>query len=129
MAGTITADTLTHSTAGSVTTNNLVKGTKQWCRWNQTGTAAISESFNTSSLTDLGTGLGRLTYTNSMNTSTYAVGTAIGELNGGGNRGIGMNGNGGRPTTSSADYYQWNTSWAGQDQTNCNATITGGDLA
>lgn len=129
MAGTIVADTLTHSTAGSVTTDFVVKGTKQWCRWNQTGTAAIDESFNTSSLTDLGTGRGRLTYTNSMNTTTYSVGTAIGELAGGGNRGIGMNGNAGRPTASDADYYMFNTSWSAQDQDNCNATITGGDLA
>ena len=129
MAGKIIADQIEHSTAGSIATNNLVKSTKQWCRWNQTGTAAINESFNTSSLTDFGTGHARLTYTNSMNTSTYAVGTAIGELAGGGNRGIGLRGSNGYPTSNGAEYYMWNTSWGAQDQDNCNATITGGDLA
>ena len=55
--GTLKADTLTHSTAGSVTTNNVVNGSaKHWANLNGDGTIALRDSFNHSSATDNGTG-------------------------------------------------------------------------
>ena len=76
MAGTIVADTLTHSTAGSIATNYVVDGSaKAWASVDMTGTASIKSSLNTSSLADNGTGIGTLTLTNALtNTDQGAAG-------------------------------------------------------
>lgn len=76
MAGTIVADTLTHSTAGSIATNYVVDGSaKAWASVDMTGTASIKSSLNTSSLADNGTGIGTLTLTNALtNTDQAAAG-------------------------------------------------------
>ena len=72
--GTLKADTLTHSTAGSLATNYVVEGSKKmWCNFQGTGTAAIRDSFNTSSITDNGTGDYRFTFTNAMNNVNYST--------------------------------------------------------
>ena len=56
MAGKIVADTLEHSTAGSIATNYVVEGSaKQWSNYSGAGTT-LRDSFNTSSATDNGTG-------------------------------------------------------------------------
>ena len=71
--GIIKADTLTHSTAGSLATNYVVNGSaKAWMQLNGTGTIAIQGSFNTSSVTDNNTGDYQQTYTNSFNNDDYA---------------------------------------------------------
>jgi len=67
MAGTIVADTLTHSTAGSIATNYVVEGSaKAWVNFNGTGTIAILSSLNTASLTDRGTGEYTANYSSNM---------------------------------------------------------------
>ena len=67
MAGTIIADTLTHSTAGSIATNYVVDGSaKAWVNFNGTGTIAILSSLNTASLTDRGTGEYTANYSSNM---------------------------------------------------------------
>jgi hypothetical protein len=90
--GTLKADTLTHSTAGSLATNFVVQGSgKAWCEFNGQSTVAISDSFNIGSLTDAGTGLYDLTFTNSMNNAGFASTGAAGErLDNGGNRSCGL---------------------------------------
>ena len=90
--GTLKADTLTHSTAGSLATNFVVEGSaKAWCEFNGQSTVAISDSFNISGLTDAGTGLYDLTFTNSMNNAGFASTGAAGErLDNGGNRSCGL---------------------------------------
>jgi hypothetical protein len=66
MAGTIVADTLTHSTAGSVTTDYVVNGSaKAWGRYSHND-AAFDDSFNFSSAVDQGTGDARLTFSSAM---------------------------------------------------------------
>ena len=73
MAGKIIADTLEHSTAGSVTTDYVVNGSaKSWVNLNGTGTIAIRDSLNVASLTDNGTGSYDANYTNNMNDTNYA---------------------------------------------------------
>ena len=68
--GTLKADTLTHSTAGSVDTNNVIKGTaKAWWSSNDT---TLKDSFNISSLTDVAASTYDFNYTNSMNNDDYA---------------------------------------------------------
>jgi hypothetical protein len=101
---------------------------KQWCRWNHTGTAAINDSFNTSSLTDNGTGRGQLAYTSNMADGNYHLSTAVGELTGGGNRGIGVRGTDKTPSTDGCAYLCFNTNWSPADQDLCSASIHG-DLA
>ena len=75
MAGKIVADTLEHSTAGSIATNYVVEGSaKAWCQFGGgDGTISYDESFNGSSLTDLGVGRYQNNITSAMNTTTYPV--------------------------------------------------------
>jgi hypothetical protein len=74
MAGTIAADTLTHSTAGSIATNFVVEGSaKAWVNFNGTGTIASRDSFNIASLTDNGTGQYLLSYSSSMGNDDYVL--------------------------------------------------------
>ena len=74
MAGKIVADTLEHSTAGSVTTQYVVNGSaKAWSNFNGTGTIALRDSFNISSLTDNATGRHTTSYTNSLNNADYSL--------------------------------------------------------
>ena len=73
MAGTIIADTLTHSTAGSVTTDYVVNGSaKAWVNFNGTGTIAERDSFNLSGLTDNGTGNYDVNFTNAMGNADFS---------------------------------------------------------
>ena len=82
MASVLKVDTLTGvTTAGSIavtgegnsTTTNLQQGlAKAWMQLNGTGTIAIQDSFNTSSVTDNTTGDYQQTYTNSFNNDDYA---------------------------------------------------------
>ena len=70
--GTLKADTLTHSTAGSLDTNYVVNGSaKQWVNITGTGTPAANDSFNTSSITDTGTGYHTPNLTNAMSNANY----------------------------------------------------------
>ena len=74
MAGTIAADTLTHSTAGSLTTDYVVNGSaKAWANTNQTSTQSNRDSFNVASITDGGLGVTTLAFTNSMNNANYST--------------------------------------------------------
>jgi len=71
MAGTIAADTLTHSSAGSIATNYVVEGSsKAWFNFNGTGSMVINDSFNMSSVTD-----------NAQGDYTPAMSTALGNAN------------------------------------------------
>ena len=74
--GTLKADTLTHSTAGSLDTNFVVNGSSKSWIYAASGLASINGSLNVSSLGDDGTGDGTVNVTNSFSGSTYsAVGT------------------------------------------------------
>ena len=65
----------TIASEGGAATTDLQQGLfKQWCRIVQTGTQAIGDSFNTSGITDDGTGKTTFAFTNAMNSATgYAV--------------------------------------------------------
>jgi len=70
--GKIKADTLEHSTAGSLDTKFVVNGSaKAYARCVAAGTS-ITKSFNISSLADTGTALQTLTLTNAMSDANYA---------------------------------------------------------
>ena len=81
MAGTIVADTLTHSTAGSIATNYVVEGSaKAWIDI-PSGQASINDSLNVSSLDDDGTGDGGINLTSSFGSVNYSI--AMGAEDGG----------------------------------------------
>ena len=75
--GIIKADTLTHSTAGSLATNFVVNGSaKAWI--SVTSTVEIHDSLNTSSGTDHGTGDYSYNLTNAFTTiNGYSQTTAV----------------------------------------------------
>jgi len=79
--GTLKADTLTHSTAGSLATNYVVNGSaKAWVNFNGESTLSVRDSLNIGSVTDNGTG----NYTNNFS-SAFASATYNTTGGGGGN--------------------------------------------
>ena len=71
MAGKIIADTLEHSTAGSIATNYVVNGSGK-ARIEKSGdNATINESFNVSSLDDDGAGICGVNITSAFSTARY----------------------------------------------------------
>ena len=74
MAGKIIADTLEHSTAGSIATNYVVNGSaKAWAIIDtNTATTATTGSMNVSSVADNGLGDFTLAWATSMNATPYA---------------------------------------------------------
>ena len=72
LTGTTTAGSISVTGEGNSTTTNLQQGlAKSWCNADGTGTAHIDDSLNTGSLTDGGTGIMTITFTNNMgNTET-----------------------------------------------------------
>jgi len=68
--GTLKADTLTHSTAGSLATNFVVEGSaKAWIFG--TSAAALTDSFNASSGTDNATGDYTYAFTSAMGNANF----------------------------------------------------------
>ena len=71
--GTIKANNLTHSTAGTVSTEYVVEGSaKVWVNFQGDGTLAVRDSLNVSSVTDSGTGDYDTNFTNNMSNDDYA---------------------------------------------------------
>ena len=87
MAGTIAADTLTHSTAGSLTTDYVVNGSaKAWVNFNGTGTIAARDSFSVSGVTDNGTGDYTVTISPAFGNANYSC-AGVAQQNTAGGRG------------------------------------------
>jgi len=76
------ADTITASDGTSPVTLTKQSAAKAWVNFNGTGTIAIRESFNTSSLTDNGTGNYASNLTNSMSNANFSVGVSTSFLTG-----------------------------------------------
>ncbi len=74
MAGKIVADTLEHSTAGSIATNYVVNGSaKWWVNADNSGTHEVQGSFNNSSILDDTSAKTSFSYTANMNDDVYSV--------------------------------------------------------
>jgi hypothetical protein len=72
MAGKIVADTLEHSTAGSIATNYVVEGSaKAWGHF-EGSDATLDDSLNTASLTDNGSGNFSPQYISNMSNTNSA---------------------------------------------------------
>ena len=74
MAGRLVVNTLNTDTVGAVlTTQNGMTGiAKAWVNFNGTGTVAIRDSFNVSSITDNGTGDYTVNFTTVMPNANYS---------------------------------------------------------
>ena len=77
---TIIATTLSNGSV-SVPTATVVNGSaKAWVNFNSTGTVAIRQGFNTSSVTDNGTGDYTVNFTTAMTDADYSVNTNAGDV-------------------------------------------------
>jgi hypothetical protein len=72
MAGTLTIDTLRAGSGVLATQNGMTGIAKAWVNFNGTGTVAIRDSFNVSSITDNGTGDYTVNFTTAMPNANYA---------------------------------------------------------
>lgn len=71
--GKIVADQIQHSSEGTVGTQYVVSGSaKAWVNYDGS-TNTTEDSFNESSVTDVGTGIFTVTYTNNMSNATPAI--------------------------------------------------------
>jgi len=124
--GTLKADTLTHSTAGSLATNFVVEGSaKHWL--NMFGDdASIRDSFNTSSTSDDATGKKTVNLTTSHDSANFAPVTSVGEtISSAGNRASTAS-----PTDSNTYLFYTSSSNSGAYNDNDYQTAaTHGDLA
>jgi len=74
LTGTSTAGSIAVTGEGNSTTTNLQQGlAKMWTHADQSSPAAINDSFNTSSITDVSTGFMKYTATNNISSANYAV--------------------------------------------------------
>ena len=132
--GKIKADTLEHSTAGSLDTQYVVNGSAK--AWNffdgSAGTIAYADSFNSSTLTDIGTGNYKYAFTSNMNNANFSFGGAaiVGTTTFGLLTGTEIAGSHARSTSSSGGF--WTTNAASiNSSANANSISTQifGDLA
>ena len=100
--GKTTAGSINVRGEGSANTNLQQGLSKCWVRWNGSGTVANNDSLGVSSITDHSTGTQSQTFTNAFNNTDFSIVTAVGELGGGGNRGIGIQI---APTTTTTKFY------------------------
>ena len=110
MTGEISSSVLSKATfEGTLNSNTTFSGdagqktAKAWINFNGTGTPAIRDSFNFSSITDHGTGDYTLTFINAMSNTNYASSGMAGENNTSG-KFICQNGNHRANTTTTASY-------------------------
>jgi hypothetical protein len=77
MAGTITATTIQNDTSSPPTFRNnsveIGRLCRAWVNFNGTGTVAIRDSFNVSSITDNGTGAYAINFTTAMPNANYGA--------------------------------------------------------
>ena len=123
--GKIKADTLGHSTSGSVDTKFVVEGSaKAWERHN--ASHSIDSSLSVSSITDNGTGDTTVTYASALSTATQAISGSSG--NNASNDSILGNAAVAAHTTTTHRYLIMNASGVAQDRA-FNSTLVHGDLA
>lgn len=78
--GVSTATSTLPSEGGAATTNVVQGLTKSWIRFNGSGTIAINDSFNCSTITDNGTGDYTMTMQSAMNNVNYAQACGAGDV-------------------------------------------------
>ena len=82
MAGTLTISTLSDGTNSTSSTNCIQGSAKAWVNFNGTGTVAIRDSYNVSSITDNGTGRYQVNFTNAMSNANYGASVSVSSMPG-----------------------------------------------
>lgn len=82
MAGRLTLSTLNNDTGVLAVQNGMNGIAKAWVNFNGTGTVAIRDSFNVSSITDLGTGRYTINFTTAMPNANYGASVSISSMPG-----------------------------------------------
>ena len=126
--GKTTAGSINVRGEGSANTNLQQGLSKCWVRWNGSGTVANNDSLGVSSITDHSTGTQSQTFTNAFNNTDFSIVTGVGELGGGGNRGIGIQI---APTTTTTKFYTFYFTSSGDAviDVDLNSAAWQGDLA
>ena len=80
LTGTSTAGSISVVAEGNSTTTNLQQGlAKAWARYSQSGTPAVDDSFNISSITDNSAGNFTSSFSNAMGSANYVFPAISGE--------------------------------------------------
>jgi hypothetical protein len=77
MAGQLTIDTLRAGSGVLATQNGMTGIAKAWVNFNGTGTPAIRDSFNVSSITDNGTGAYTINFTTAMPNANFGASVSV----------------------------------------------------
>ena len=80
MAGQLTIDTLRAGSGVLATQNGMTGICKAWVNFNGTGTIAIRDSFNVSSITDNGTGRYQVNFTTAMPNANYGASVSVSSM-------------------------------------------------
>ena len=125
---TLRADTIQNTSGGAVTLTNQ-SAAKAWAAFQQSGTHTMRDSFNMSSISDIGTGQSSFVFVSSMSNADYATTGCSGEQTGGGNRIMGIKGNSAVPATTGFDIANFALSTgSATDDTRLSISVLG-DLA
>ena len=130
--GKIIADQIQHSSEGTVDTQYVVNGSaKAHINFNGTGTPAIRDSLNFSSVTDNTTGDFTTAYTNNMGNANYTLTTSAEYDGGNASFGCSFNydGNSGVLSVSSLHLYTFKTNDTGLRDASYGWASIQGDLA
>lgn len=107
---TLVAQTISNGTVSTSTANCIQGSAKAWVNFNGTGTVAIRASYNVSSITDNGTGLYTINFTNAFADANYAIVSSGVVVNGQGSSyafGLNLNGTAGSvPVTKTTSAVQ-----------------------
>jgi hypothetical protein len=120
MAGRLVVTTLNDDTGVLATQNGMTGIAKAWVNFNGTGTVAIRDSFNVSSVTDNGTGDYTINFTTAMPNTNYC--TTFGARNNNDGEGLCATLFGDILTTSVRCRW-YNSSFSPSDNSTCNAAI------
>jgi hypothetical protein len=113
---------------GGSTTTNLQQGLlKSWIRFNGTGTIAINDNFNCSSITDNGTGDYTMTMQTAMANTSYAQTCGAGDVDHGAK--INIDYNDGATNTTTAMRIRLAAAVSGNGDSNVVTNHVAGDLA
>ena len=78
LRGIVSAGDITVTSEGGAATQSLQQGlAKAWVSLNGTGAVAIRDSFNTASITDIGTGTYSSTFSSAMSNASYYGGSHV----------------------------------------------------
>jgi hypothetical protein len=123
MAGKVVVSTLNNDTGVLATQNGMTGIAKAWVNFNGTGTVAIRDSFNVSSITDNGAGDYTVNFTTAMPNANYAVTYSAGGTSGAISAGRLADDVTARTTTACRIFAATNTSFALIDVAQVNVAV------